>query len=219
MIRITANTLDFQRDLDDVARHQLPFALANTLSRTAEEAVTLNKGKLPSRFTIRTGWVAKGYRVKHARKNDLTATITHKDAFMRDQEFGGTKTPASAKSVAVPEGARPTPTATTPKSRWPGAILKKQGFVIHAKDKDLLFQRVQHTKKGKVKRGKRNLALAALPTKGHDPNVKLMYVLKQAVKIKPALGLVEDVKETIKARFAINFDGFLKSAIRTARPK
>ena len=219
MIRITANTLDFQRQLDDVARQQLPFALANTLSRTAEEAVALNKSKLPGRFTIRTTWVAKGYRVKHARKNDLTATITHKDAYMALQEFGGTKTPTSAKSVAVPEGARPTPAATTPKSKWPGAILKRQGFIIHAKGKDLLFQRVQHTKRGKLRKSKRNLALAALPNKGHDPNVRLMYVLKQAVKIKPALHLVDDVRETIKARFAINFDGFLKSAIRTARPK
>lgn len=219
MITIKANGAEFSRELDDVARQQVPFALANTLSRTAEEAVDMNRSKLPGRFTIRTGWIAKGYRVKHARKDSLLAVISHKDKFMVLQEEGGTKTPTTAKSVAVPEGARPTPSATTPRSKWPGAVLKHAGFVVHKPGFDLLFQRVQHTKRGKVRKSKRNLALAALPNKGKDPNVRLMYVLKRAVKIKPALHLVDDVKETLRTRLAINFDGFLKSAIRSARPK
>ena len=64
---------------------QTRFAAAVALTRTAQDAQKEVRRQLPSRFTIRTGWVAKGIRVKMARKNNLESVVWVKDWFMTIQ--------------------------------------------------------------------------------------------------------------------------------------
>lgn len=218
MPRITVHTngMQFRRKLTVVGTQQLPFALALTLTRTAEEAVAVNKANLPSRFIIRRNWIAKGYRVDRATKTQLTATIKHLDPFMALQEFGGTKTAGPAGVVAIPEGARPTPTAVTPPSHWPGRIPRH--FYVGTGANRYEFQRL--SKRARQRKGlghgtPRGSGHEAL--RGRDPSITLMYVLRPSVRIPPRLNLVNDTRATIESRLAINFDGFLRFAIATAR--
>lgn len=215
-ITIHTNGVQFRRKLTAIGTTQLPFALALTLTRTAEEAVAVNKAALPGRFIIRRGWIAKGYRVDRATKAQLTATIRHLDPFMALQEFGGVKTAGPAGVVAIPEGARPTPTAVTPPSHWPGRIPRH--FYVTAGANRYEFQRL--SKRARLRKG----AGHGTPhgsgheaIRGRDPSVTLMYVLKPSVRIPPRLNLINDTRATIASRLGINFDGFLQFAIATAK--
>lgn len=218
MPRITVHTngMQFRRKLTDIGTQQLPFALANTLSRTAEEAVAVNKAALPSRFIVRRNWIAKGYRVDHATKASLRATIRHLDPFMLLQETGGDKTPGPAGVVAIPEGARPTPQSVTPPNLWPGRIPRH--FYVGQGANRYEFQRM--SKRARLRKGTGNgtpHGAGHEAIRGRDPSVVLMYVLRQSVRIPPRLNLVNDTKATIADRLAINFDGFLRAAIATAK--
>lgn len=233
MITLKVNGAEFSRQLDDVARQQLPFALANTLTSIGWEGVEASKEKLPGRFTIRNGWVAQGYRVKKAVKKNLIAVVSHKDKYMLLQEQGGQKTPNPTRpkatvssrrkgpsigpAVTIPVGARPSPSSTTPPSMWPGKI--KHGFNVKKGDMILVFERFAYTKKGKLRKTKRNRALAALPHRGKDPDVRLMDVLKKTVPVKPRLHLADDIKKVISTRLGFLFNREMANAIRTAKPR
>lgn len=128
--------MDIDVSLDRVAldralrqsRKQAVFAAAVALTRTAQEAQGEVVASLPERFTIRTGWVARGIRIQPARRDRLEAVVYSRDEFMARQETGGTKEGRNGKSVAKPVEVRRNPGQTTRPSRWPGALLDKSGF-------------------------------------------------------------------------------------------
>lgn len=206
------NIEEFTAKLGYLGTQQVPFATALALSRCGEEAVAASKGGLSGKFIIRNNWLAKGYRVDYAKKDSLVATVRHLDSFMLTQEVGGQKAPRTAKDVAVPVGARSNPTALTPQSKWPGAIARR--FYITKGGAVLEFARTGRRTKGK--RGTRHVDRRAGP-RPLDPNVKLMYVLKPSVHVRPRLGLVAQCTATVRERFGENFVGFLEFAIRTGR--
>jgi hypothetical protein len=183
------------RDLDKLARKQAPFAVALALTMTAKDAQAEVKRTLPEKFTIRTPWVAKGIRIEPARKSDwprVRSAVLSKNKFMALQEFGGTKTGKSGGSVAVPAGARKTPRQTTPRSRWPGALLKRGAFIL------------------KTARGP---AIA----RRRGAGVQILYGLERAVRIKPRFAMGATVKKVAAETFAKNFETALARAMRTAR--
>jgi hypothetical protein len=128
--------MDIDVSLDRVAldralrqsRKQAVFAAAVALTRTAQEAQGEVVAELPERFTIRTGWVARGIRIQPARRDRLEAVVYSRDEFMARQETGGTKEGRNGKSVAKPVEVRRNPGQTTRPSRWPGALLDKPSF-------------------------------------------------------------------------------------------
>ncbi len=108
MIQVEANDRDARKALRGLEK-QARFASAVALTRTVKDAQEEVRRQLPERFTIRTGWVAKGIRIKPARKNDLEASVRVLDDFMALQETGGLRKSQSGEALAVPVGARPTP--------------------------------------------------------------------------------------------------------------
>ena len=213
-VSITLDTKRFREGMNDTVRKQYPFALALALTRTVEETREEAKGRLPSQFTIRNTWVSKGFRVERASKDHLVATLWHKDDYMGLQQSGGTKRPKSAKSVAVPVGARPTPAATTPRSKWPGKLKRRVYIKSRTSDVVLEFQRTGRRTGGKV--GKNHLDRRFGPRQ-KDPNLKLMYVLKKGVRVTPRLDLDGSLLKIARARMATNFKGFMEYAMRTAK--
>jgi hypothetical protein len=213
MITIKANVDEFVAHLTDTSRTQVPFATSLTLNRCADESVNASKKSLPSKFIVRNNWISKGFRTTYASKTNLVTTISHLDPFMSLQEYGGRKDPLNANSVAVPIGARPTPTALTPQSKWPGRISRR--FIIEKNG--LVMEFARSGRKSKGKRRKKHLDRRAGPRQ-RDPNLKLMYVFKKSVPIAPKLGLTDTIKQTFDSRFGINFNGFLEYAVSTRRP-
>ena len=178
---------------------QIRFATAVALTRTAKDAQEEVRRQLPERFTIRTGWVGKGIRIKPARKNDLEASVRVLDDFMALQETGGLRKSQSGEALAIPVGARSTPRSVTRPSKFPSRLLEKPRHFIAAFHDDPQTHAVW-------RRGGR---------KGRK--LKLMYVFQSQVRLKPRFDFLEVVKLVVEARFAENFNEVMQEAIRTIR--
>ncbi|MBF0142870.1 MAG: hypothetical protein HQL59_05360 [Magnetococcales bacterium] len=179
---------------------QLRFAAAQALTRTAQDAQEEVKRQLPERFTIRTGWLAKGVRIRPANRNNLKASVLVKDAFMALQETGGDKISSFGDALGVPVGARPTPTAVTRPSKFPGALLTKKGFFI-----------------APIAHGSKTMGVWKRTGKGRGERLTLMYVFEQKVRLKPRFGFRETVRKVAVERFPHRFAEALRQALASAR--
>ena len=198
MIQIEANVRGVRQSLGGLEK-QARFATAVALTRTAKDAQEEVRRQLPERFTIRTGWLAKGIRVKSARKNDLEASVRVLDDFMALQETGGDRRSRSGKSLAIPYGARPNPRSVTRPSKFPGQLLEKPNHFIAPFHDDPQTHAVW-------RRGGRK-----------GKKLKLMYVFADQVRLEPRFDFMETVREVVEARFQENFNDALREALAAAR--
>jgi hypothetical protein len=107
MINIEINYGNFLKTIEE----QLPFLIAQTLTKTALEGQKLLRDKMTSEqrpggsgFYLRRQWIVNGVRVETASKSKLFARIYFTDydsKYMNRQEDGGTKT-LSGKKIAIP---------------------------------------------------------------------------------------------------------------------
>jgi hypothetical protein len=85
---------------------QIPFASAKALTKLALEARDeVRAGLKPPRFEIRSTWVSRGITITPAKKSDwpnASSVVGSRDAFMVQQETGGTKQPKFAGALAIP---------------------------------------------------------------------------------------------------------------------
>jgi len=195
------------RWIDAKVKKQLPFAMALSLTRTAQDAQTRTRGDLAARFTIRRPFVAKGIRIKSARKSarlgDIKAQVGTVDAFMALQDAGGTKTGRGGGRVAVPVGARPRQTSVTPRSKWPGALLKKPGYFLAPLAGEDGALGVWKRAGGKRRRGK---------ARGGQRR-KLQYVLTDSVDVPARWQFEDTVSAVVASRHAGNFNAALARAL------
>ena len=198
MIQVEANERSARQAMGGLEK-QVRFAAAVALTRTAQDAQDEVRRQLPERFTIRTGWVAKGIRIKPTRKNDLEASVRVLDDFMALQETGGLRRSRSGEALAVPVGARPTPRSVTRPSKFPGRLLEKPNhFIAPLKDDPQTHAVWRRAGRKGSKR-------------------KLMYLFTDRVEIKPRFGFMETVREVVEARFQENFNQALTEAVSSAR--
>lgn len=184
---------------DDLVTKQLPFATARALTLTAQDAQTVIRAGMPSKFTIRNAWSQRGIIVKPASKD----VIPYRSAVMVGdmwnylflQESGGEKTPTLSAHLAVPEDVRSSPSQILRRSMRPKALLARKDVFI----KDLgggnqaIYQRLKGNK------------------------LKLLYILVPDAHVKPRLGLVETAQKIGNERWAINFAASLEAALISAR--
>lgn len=105
LVTIKADLQGFERRVSEAVRKQIPFATARALTKVALVARDELRRQLPERFTIRSGWVAKGVTIVPANKTDWPnpfAVVGSRDDFMLLQETGGPKLPKYANKIAVP---------------------------------------------------------------------------------------------------------------------
>lgn len=91
--RLLSNIEDIVKNLSDLEKKHVPFAMAHALTATVYEGQKVVRGQMPERFTLRRSWAQRGVRVKIARPGDFNAAIYTLDWFMKDQETGGTRKP------------------------------------------------------------------------------------------------------------------------------
>ncbi|MEM7422077.1 MAG: hypothetical protein AAF334_00060 [Pseudomonadota bacterium] len=181
---------------------EIPFATTLSLTWTAKDAQADIQHRLPDRFTIRRTWVAKGIRVKPARKSKNISRITSEvgtaDDFMSLQEEGGTKRARSGR-LAIPYGARKTRTSVTPRSKWPGRMLSKRGvFVAPVKPGSRVM--------GVWKRAGRRRKASRGSGRGQSKQpIMLQYVLSTAVRVRERWNFRDGIERTVDRRLAINF--------------
>lgn len=109
-LSVASNLEDIIGRLTDLEATQVPFAWVLALNRTAAEGQVAVRNEMPSRFTLRRDWTARGVRTKLATKSTPVALVFTKDWYMEQQEAGATRQPRSGtlfipgKSMLVREG-------------------------------------------------------------------------------------------------------------------
>lgn len=89
-----SNWQDVERDLSDVGRRQLPFAMAVALNGLAVDLVELNRRRMAREFDRPTRWTLNAFHFVRATKANPVATIKRKDAvsgrhYLETQSEGG----------------------------------------------------------------------------------------------------------------------------------
>lgn len=198
-VAVESNALEVMRDLDDLGRKQLPFALATTLTKVAQVSVERKHKQLPSLFMVRSKGVARGITMTRAEKKEWPNTqsvVGSRDEFMVLQEIGGLKRPGSGSNVAIPTKAiQRTASGRVRASQKPKAILsKKSGSLAKAGGKPVIRRKVT----------KRN-------------NLGIMFLLRPSTRIKPRLGLRVTVERVVAQELGKTFERSLDQALASAK--
>ena len=131
MIKIDVSPmLKTLRGLDRQGRYAMSLALTDIVNDIKDDTI----GRLPHYFTIRSGWLAKGFRTNHATRDKLVAWVGQKDPFMAAQALGGTKPPEKGQ-MGIPQdgtvpGSIPMPRGTSGErptyrgSNWPKQLIR-----------------------------------------------------------------------------------------------
>ena len=193
-LNVKPNVKEFTRYLDGVQRRQVPFALANALTWTAQDGQSAVMEQIQKVFETRVKWWAKnqptGIKITPAKKDRLTAAVHTNAYFAKLQEDGGIKSPFKAGKLQVP-------TDRVPKSR------RKAGGV-----KIILSQKTTFsTKRGVFRKvgGKKSR------------RVELLFWKTKTALIKPRFGFRSTVYNTALKVFPDKFSRSLANALKTAR--
>lgn len=191
---------NFVRSLSHIVESQMPYAAALALTRTAKDGQASVLSALPTKFTLRTSWTAKGIRVTPARKADgldgMAAHVGSKDWFMADQmgTEANTRKPRG-KYRLIPKRARPSKTSLIPKRLQPKQVFADKRTVVT-----------------KSKFG----GIAVFTQRGKH-GLSLLYAGRTTQVVKPRLDFRGKVMDTARLRFGENFRRAMDEAKRTAR--
>lgn len=216
---VSIDFADLKKQVEGFRRNQIPFALSLALNKTLkqwrdhERQVTL-----PKTFTIRTkgkSGIASGIRIEFSSKKKLSGAIGSIDPFMKQQAEGGLR--RKLKGLAIPiikREVRGSQKQRTPKSKWPGAILKKQTgnrpFVVTFKSGHRAV--VKRRKRPGRTKGKRHTRSRRLP-------LDVLWLLPKRVPIKPIWELEKSGLSIVNTVWADNVIKSFKFAIATAKKK
>ena len=189
------------KELDDLAKKQLPFAIARSLTMTASDARKKIIQEMPMRFTIRTGWLTSKYgpRVEMATKQNMSAKVFITAPWIIGFEKGEIRTPEGKFFTIPTENVRRTKRDLIAKTMKPSYLLhqaKRKAFFVNTKvGLKVIAQRV---------------------SKKRYP-LKIMYYLVPKAKITPRLFFEQTCRGIVYENWRKNFDIALDEAIRTAK--
>lgn len=182
---LTADITAATQSLSDLQLRHAPFATARALTDAARDARDAVRADLPHRFNIRKPWVAKGINIEGATKSHLVAHVFSRDAFMSEQEDGGTRAKSLARAIPVGRLGDVHQNKVIPQSQRPRALLAK---------KNVFYQ------SGKIfeRRGK---------------NIETLYLIRKSVRIRPRFGMALTVRSVALRVFARYFEDRLIEAL------
>lgn len=188
--------------LDDLKRKQIPIALAQALTRTAQAGQAEIRRDLPSRFTIRSPFIARNVRIEAARKSDPVAAVFWRGPqgsrfgeTLARHEVGGKKHP-QRRYLAIPRGVKRGSGGKIPKSQRPGALLKrKRVFTQEVAGGKAVFRR---------------------ESKGRNPTL-LYFLTPRPANIVDRFEFKAQAERVARAVFRKEFGRAFAKAIRTAR--
>lgn len=96
MLTISGSADALIRQLDDVQKRQIPYALSRALNDTAKDIVEAERVHMGSVFDRPTRWTLNAFYVKRSSKTKLVATVERKSAvgrrfYLEVQAEGGTR--------------------------------------------------------------------------------------------------------------------------------
>jgi hypothetical protein len=205
MLSITIGTKQIEKGLDDLAKSQLKYATSRAVNASLRDAQSAMVGQAKSALTIRNERFLKmSYKItKFSNKIDLSATLALSSVGNRDTtnifqrlEEGDTKTGTRGGRVAIPtKNVKTSAKGIITKANRPKAL--KNSF------KAELFGNTEgiYQKFGTKK----------------NPKLKVMYVLKNSVRIPDKLEFNTITPAEFNRTFDAHFDNELSKAIATAK--
>ena len=173
------------------AGKQIPFALALSLTRTAQLAQQNVRKQITETFTLRRK--SRGFlnaiRIKAATKKNLTAEVYTTARFASLQQLGGLKQSHHGQ-LAIPVYADISQVKRRTAKTSPAGVLANGGFIT----------RLQSGQQVIAKRDK---------TRGFQ----ILYALKQKAAVPKRLQMIEATQQTVAARFAMVFNRTLQDVL------
>lgn len=194
----TRNIKAVERDLSDMARKQLPFALSVALNATAEDIQKNETRRLSKVLDRPTPFTKRAYRVRRSSKRHLEARVFAMRAqakYLGRLEDGGIATP-KRRALVLPQKARVNRYGNLPRGSVRRAIARPNVFSTRNKGGPGgpgVFQRM---KSGKIK--------------------KLVSYVKRAT-YRPQLGFRDSAAKTARRRFPVHVERALAKAFATRR--
>ena len=175
------------KELSQIAKRQLPFITAKSLTNTAQEAQNEVRKHIREEFQIRkkSAGFESSIRIKPANKTKLTAEVFSMAAFASLQQVGGTKKAHSGRlAIPIYNNIRDVKKRTTRNN--PSAYLAGDAFKMRTKSgQEIIAQR------------KRN-------------GLKILYFLKRDADVDKRFEMVELTTKVVKDSFSMIFSRNLK---------
>ena len=174
-LQIKSNASD---ELASIAKKQIPFAVAKTLTNIAQKSQDEVRKNIREKFFIRkkSGGFESSIRIKPATKTNLTAEVYTMAAFAALQQTGGIKKAKDGR-LAIPSYQSINQVKKRSDSNSPSAYLAGDSFKI------------------KTKSG----AEAIAQRKGKE--FKILYFLRKSAQVNKKLDMIEITTKTAKDRF------------------
>lgn len=175
------------KNLSQIAKKQLPFVVAKSLTNTAQEAQKAVRKHIREEFHIRkkSGGFESSIRIRPATKTKLTAEVYTIAAFAALQQTGGTKKAKDGRLV-IPAYQAINQVKKRNDSNSPSSYLAGDAFKIR-------------TKTG---------AEAIAQRKGKD--LKILFFLRKSAHIDKRLDMIEITTKTVKESFGTKFSENLR---------
>ena len=166
-----------RKALLNISNKQLPFAVAASLTKTAQDSQKTIQALLPKRFIIRRDWTIRGIKIKPANKRifPITAFVYSRDEYMEKQETGG-RFAGREHRKAIPDEIRVNIKRIIPRSKKPSKILEDPKVFLG--------------KYGILKRTGRK----------KTRSIKVLYQLRKQVILKPRFKFTETVLQTVNKK-------------------
>ncbi len=180
-LQIKSNASD---ELSNIAKKQIPFAVAKTLTNVAQKSQDEVRKSIKEKFFIRkkSGGFESSIRIKPATKTKLTAEVYTMAAFAALQQTGGLKQAKDGR-LAIPSYQAINQVKKRTDSNSPSSYLAGDAFKI------------------KTKSG----AEAIAQRKGKE--LKILYFLHKSADINKRLDMIEITTKTVKDRFDAQLKG------------
>lgn len=200
MTAIKVNALEVDRAFKDLEKKQLPFAIAKSLTKTAQDVKAESERQLERKLDRPTPFTRRAFGLRRATKTRQVATVFIKDIQAEYLEYaieGGTRSP-ERKANLVPVSIRLNKYGNIPskaKGRKIRALLAKPN----------VFQGTVRGVSGIWERTNKNTRL------------KLLIRFEDTVKYKPRFNFYGLARGVASKRMPRNFNQAMAEAIRTAR--
>lgn len=188
-----------ERELDDVAKKQIPFATAGALTSTAFEGRSSLVDEAKDSFTLRSTYLTRQFRVIKATKRKLYAIIGSLYGPLIDHIEGNVRTGKGERTIPT-SNIRPDFSRRVTKAKRPKALLKKSGqrkpfFATFDSGRTVLAQR----------KAKERLPL------------KVLYHFPSQVIIEKRFEFERVLERTVDDWWEIKFIESFERAVRTAK--
>jgi hypothetical protein len=170
------------QNLSQIAKRQLPFITAKSLTNTAQAAQFEVRKHIKEEFHIRkkAGGFESSIRIKPANKTNLTAQVFSMAAFASLQQVGGTKKARSGR-LAIPVYNSIGDVKKTTARNNPSTYLAGDAFKMRtASGQEVIAQR---------KRG----------------GLKILYFLKRDADVEKRFEMIEKTVNVVKGQFPMLF--------------